>query len=139
MWAVGPACSDLDCWQMGIDLTRFAPGLTGLSGGTLPQDTPWDGSDGFVDPQTGTFYSTVDGYVVASDDGGQTFGTVYEPSLPGWGTPSFGTMTSAFGVLGVPFTAQPSPRPRRDVSGLNANAGPDRLPFRRRSGTRAPA
>ena len=101
----------------GIDLSHFAPGLTGLNGGTTPEDTPWDGADGFVDQQTGAFYtqSTSNGsYIVASDDEGKTFGTVYQPHVPGWVAPTHqavGTPSSAYGVLAVPVAASATPIP----------------------------
>ena len=99
----------------GINLANFAPGLTGLNGGTAPEDTPWDGADGFVDQQTGTLYteSTSNGsYIVASNDKGSTFGTVYQPSVPGWTVPTHqavGTASLAFGVLAVPVAASSTP------------------------------
>jgi hypothetical protein len=52
--------------------------------------TPWDGANGFVDPQTNTFYSTAGAYISASDDKGKTFGTVY---------PGRGTSSAAFGTV----------------------------------------
>src|SRR5881396_165204 len=36
------------------------------------------GANEFVDPQTGSFYSTAGAYISASEDKGKTFGTVYE-------------------------------------------------------------
>ncbi len=99
----------------GIDLSRFAPGETGLNGGTAPEDTPWDGANGFVDQQTGTLYteSTSNGsYIVGSDDEGKTFGTVHQPAAAGWVAPTHqavGTPSSAFGVLAVPVAASQTP------------------------------
>jgi hypothetical protein len=93
----------------GIDLARLAPGLTGLNGGTAPEDTPWDGSNGFVDPRTGTFYSTAGVYVVASDDRAATFGTVTEPNVAGWPRSAGGTMSAASGILAEPFVASATP------------------------------
>jgi|SRR5579862_2073438 len=96
----------------GIRFNNFAPGLTGLSGGTAPEDTPWDGSNGFADPVTPTFYTTSGGYVTATNDHGNTFTTVYEltsQSLPGWTVGSVGVMNAASGVLGAPFTASNTP------------------------------
>ncbi|GIH15993.1 hypothetical protein Raf01_41650 [Rugosimonospora africana] len=89
----------------GIDLAKLAPGLTGLNGGMAPQDTPWDGSNGFTDPTTGTFYSTAGVYVVASDDHAGTFGTVNQPNVAGWPRSAGGTMTAASGILAEPFVA----------------------------------
>jgi photosystem II stability/assembly factor-like uncharacterized protein len=62
---------------VGIALSRFAPGLKGLQGGMNPEDTPWDGANGVIDPQTSVFYSSTGGYVSASTDRGNTFSTVY--------------------------------------------------------------
>jgi hypothetical protein len=80
----------------GIMINRFMPGMRGLNGGMNQEDTPWDGANGFVDPQTTTFYSTAGAYISASDDKGKTFGTVYE----GKGTSSgaFGTVVAARSV-----------------------------------------
>jgi hypothetical protein len=77
----------------GITIARLAPGLKGLAGGMEQQDTPWDGANGFADPQTGTFYSTAGAYISASDDAGKTFGPVFA----GRGTASaaFGSVVSA--------------------------------------------
>jgi hypothetical protein len=93
----------------GIDLAAFAPGLTGLNGGTAPEDTPWDGSNGFADPQTGTFYSTAGVYVVASDDRAATFGTVHQPDVAGWTRSAGGTMSAGGGILAAPFVASATP------------------------------
>ncbi|HEY4377966.1 MAG TPA: hypothetical protein VGM93_12445, partial [Acidimicrobiales bacterium] len=99
----------------GINLANFAAGLTGLNGGTAPEDTPWDGANGTVDQQTGTLYteSTSNGsYIVASHDEAKTFGTVHQPAVPGWVVPTHqavGTPSSAFGVLAVPVAASSAP------------------------------
>ncbi len=84
----------------GIMIDRFMPGMKGLGGGMNQEDTPWDGANGFVDPQTGTFYSTAGAYISASDDHGKSFGTVYE----GRGTASaaFGTVVAARNVAARP-------------------------------------
>jgi hypothetical protein len=95
----------------GLRIGNFAPGLTGLSGGTAPEDTPWDGSHGFSDPQ-GPYYTTSGGYVVVSLDHAKTWGTVYElasQSLPGWTVSGVGVMNAAYGVLGAPFAANAAP------------------------------
>ncbi len=77
----------------GIMLDRFMPGMTGLGGGMNQEDTPWDGANGFVDPQTGTMYSMAGAYMSASDDKGKSFGTVYQGK---------GTSSAAFGnVVGA--------------------------------------
>ena len=74
----------------GITMDRLAPGLTGLNGGMKATDTPADGANGIVDPQTGTFYAATSRYISASHDRGKTFGTVYA---------SYGTASAAFGTL----------------------------------------
>ena len=74
----------------GITIGRLAPGLKGLEGGMEPHHTPWDGANGVVDPQTGTFYSMTGGYIAASTDKGKTFGTVYA---------NRGTISAAHGTL----------------------------------------
>ena len=74
----------------GITIANFAPGVKGLGGGMTLIDTPFDGANGVVDPITGTFYSTVGGWVSASSDKGKSFSPVY--STGG------GTLTAAFGV-----------------------------------------
>jgi hypothetical protein len=81
----------------GITLERLAPGLKGLQGGMAQHHTPWDGANGVVDPQTGTFYSAVGGFISASRDKGKTFGTVYA---------SRGTVSSAYGTLVAARTYQ---------------------------------
>lgn len=72
----------------GLELSRLAPGMTGLHGGMEPHHTPWDGANGAVDQQTGVFYSTAGPYISATDDRGRTFNTVY---------PGRGTAAAAFG------------------------------------------
>lgn len=74
----------------GITIPRLAPGLKGLNGSMDPDDTPWDGANGIVDPVEGTFYSTAGAYITASDDRTRTFSTVY---------PAGGTATAAFGTV----------------------------------------
>src|SRR5207247_3266220 len=83
-----------------ISINRFIPVMKGLSGGMEQQDTPWDGANGVVDPQTGVFYSSAGQYLSASDDKGKTFGTVYT----GRGTVSaaFGTVVAARNVATRP-------------------------------------
>jgi hypothetical protein len=81
----------------GITLDRLAAGLKGLQGGMEPHHTPWDGANGVVDPQSGTFYSAVGGYIAASRDKARTFGTVYQ---------SRGTVSAAFGTLVAARTYQ---------------------------------
>jgi hypothetical protein len=96
----------------GIRFNNFASGLTGLGGGTAPEDTPWDGSNGFADPVTTSFYTTSSGYVTVTNDHGNTFGTVYQltsQSLPGWTVGSVGVMNAAAGMLGAPFIASSTP------------------------------
>jgi hypothetical protein len=84
----------------GIMIDRFMPGMKGLGGGMNQEDTPWDGANGFVDPQTGTFYSTAGAYISASDDKGKSFGTVYEGK--GTASAAFGTVVAARNVAARP-------------------------------------
>jgi hypothetical protein len=82
----------------GITMDRMAPGLTGMNGGTSPLATPWDGANGIVDPQTGTFYastfpSQTRSYISASHDKGKTYGTVYSGN--GTASAAFGTVITA--------------------------------------------
>src|SRR5579872_5764554 len=81
----------------GITLARLAPGLKGLQGGMNPENTPWDGSNGVVDPQTAVLYSAVSGYVSTSSDKGRSFGTVYQ---------SRGTISAAHGTVIASRTVQ---------------------------------
>jgi hypothetical protein len=81
----------------GIALTRLAPGLKGLQGGMNPEDTPWDGANGVIDPQTSVFYSATGGYVSASTDRAKSFGTVYQ---------SRGTLSASHGTLIASRTVQ---------------------------------
>src|SRR5438128_607662 len=74
----------------GIAINRFIPGMRGLDGGMNQENTPWDGANGVVDLNMGTFYSTAGAYISASDDKGKTFGTVYENK---------GTISAAFGSV----------------------------------------
>jgi hypothetical protein len=85
----------------GIEIARFAPGVAGLGGGRDPQDTPWDGSAGMADPQTGTFYSAAGMYVSASADKASAFGTVYSPTSPGWVRQGGGSFAVSTGTLAV--------------------------------------
>lgn len=80
----------------GIMINRLMPGMRGLNGGMNQEDTPWDGANGFVDPSTGTFYSTAGAYISATDDKGKTFGTVYEGR--GTAAAAFGTVVAARNV-----------------------------------------
>lgn len=80
----------------GIMIDRFMPGMTGLGGGMKQEDTPWDGANGFVDPQTGTMYAMAGAYMAASDDKGKSFGTVYEGK--GTSSAAFGTVVGARNV-----------------------------------------
>lgn len=85
----------------GITIARLAPGLNGLANGRNPEDTPWDGAMGIADPQTGTLFSIAGFYVAASDDKGESFGTVYQPNEEGWVRQSGGSFTAAPGELAV--------------------------------------
>ncbi|MFI5340711.1 MAG: sialidase family protein [Candidatus Methylomirabilales bacterium] len=92
----------------GIKFANFAPGLTGLSNGTAPEDTPWDNAMGIAAPRSATFYSEASGYVVASDDRAETFGTVYKVNVPGW-TFSLGTLAASGNMLVAPIIASKTP------------------------------
>ncbi len=81
----------------GIEISRFMPGMTGLEGGMEQHNTPWDGANGFVDPQTGTMYSMAGAYMAATDDKGKSFGTVYQGK---------GTSSAAFGNVVAARTVQ---------------------------------
>jgi len=85
----------------GITIARLAAGLNGLDNGRNPEDTPWDGAMGVADPQTGTLYSIAGFYVSASDDKGESFGTVYQPNEDGWVRQSGGSFTATSGTLAV--------------------------------------
>ena len=77
----------------GIEIARFTPGLTGLQGGMAPHNTPWDGANGVLDVNTGTFYSMAGAYISATDDKAKTFGTVY--SARGTASAAFGKVVAA--------------------------------------------
>lgn len=70
--------------------------------------TPWDNAMGIAAPRSGTFYSTAAGRIVASDDQAQTFGTVYQASVPGW-TFGGGKVDAAGDTLVRPFIASATP------------------------------
>jgi len=93
----------------GISFDRFAPGVTGTQGGTNPENTPWDGPNGFVDPQTNVFYSTAGSWVVASSDHAESFGTVYQLHPQGWSIQRQGSSSAAFGTLYTAFIAGETP------------------------------
>jgi len=103
----------------GIKIANFAPGLTGLGcssnlpcvsdpPGTDPWHTPWDNAMGVAAPRSGTFYSMAGGYVVASDDRAETFGTVYQLRVPGW-TISRGKIDASGNMLVAPIIASSTP------------------------------
>jgi hypothetical protein len=96
----------------GLSLDRLAPGLKGLEGGIEPHHTPWDGANGIVDPQTGTMYVSAGPYFSATDDRGRTFGTVYQPNLPGWTRQGSATGTAAFGTLAIALRVSEAPSAR---------------------------
>ena len=93
----------------GLTTSKFAQDVAGIAGGREPQDTPWDGAKGFVDSSNGTFYSSAQGYVAASDDQGRSFGTVYRPAAsrewPGRGA----DFAAAHGVLGALYFSSATP------------------------------
>ena len=105
--------------SLGIKISHFAPGLTGLGcsnvlpcvstpGGTDQWHTPWDNAMGVAAPGTTMFYSLAGGYLVASDDRAQSFGTVYRVNVPGW-TFSTGKLDAAGDVLVMPIIATSTP------------------------------
>jgi hypothetical protein len=95
---------------LGVKFDGFAPGLTGLGGGTAPEDTPWDNAMGIAAPRSGTFYSETSGYLVASDDRAETFGTVYQiAAVPGWTISTRGKMDASANKLVVPIIASSTP------------------------------
>ncbi len=74
-------------WSKGVwavSLDRVGPGIKSLKDGAKPEDTPWDGSKGFVDAATGTLYVTTGGGLVASTDKGKTFGNYYRAAASGF-------------------------------------------------------
>ena len=89
----------------GIMLDRFQPGMTGLNGGMNQEDTPWDGANGFVDPITGTMYSTAGATISASDDKGKSFGPVYVGK--GTASAAFGNIIAARNVAAAAAAATP--------------------------------
>jgi hypothetical protein len=93
---------------LGIKFANFAPGLTGLDGGTDPQDTPWDNAMGVAASRSATFYSMAGGYIVASDDRAQTFGTVHRLDVPGW-TITRGKIDASANQLVAPIIASSTP------------------------------
>lgn len=94
---------------LGIKMSSFAPGLTGLNGGTNPENTPWDNAMGIAAPGTGTFYSTAGGYIVASHDRARMFGTVYQVNVPGWTIGTRGKIDASGNKLVAPFIATNTP------------------------------
>jgi len=104
---------------LGIKISHFAPGLTGLGcstvlpcvsapGGTDQWHTPWDNAMGVAAPGSTTFYSLTSGYLVASDDDAQSFGTVYRVNVPGW-TFSSGKLDAVGDLLVMPIIATSTP------------------------------
>lgn len=94
---------------LGVTFANFAPGLTGLGGGTAPEDTPWDNAMGIAAPRSGTFYSVTSGYLVASGDRAETFGTVYQLNVPGWAITTRGKMDASANKLVAPIIASATP------------------------------
>jgi hypothetical protein len=91
----------------GITPTTFAPGTNAPP---APENTPWDGANGMVDPNTGALFTTAGGSFAISLDHAKTFGLVYQPTLPaGWERQGNGTMSVSHGVLIAPFFAPRSP------------------------------
>jgi hypothetical protein len=105
---------------LGIKISDFAPGLTGLGcstvrpcisspPGTDPWHTPWDNAMGVAAPRSSTFYSEASGYLVASEDGAQTFETVYLIDVPGWTISTRGKMDASADMLVAPIIASATP------------------------------
>jgi hypothetical protein len=104
---------------LGIKISHFAPGLTGLGcstvlpcvsvpPGTDQWHTPWDNAVGVVGSGGTTFYSKAGSHIVASDDRAQNFGTVYRVQVPGWNF-SIGGFDGVGGVVMVPLVATSTP------------------------------
>jgi hypothetical protein len=104
---------------LGIKISHFAPGLTGLGcsnvlpcvstpGGTDQWHTPWDNAMGVAASGSTTFYSKAGSHVVASEDRAQSFGTVYQIQVPGW-TFSAGPLAAAGDLMVTPIIATLTP------------------------------
>jgi hypothetical protein len=104
---------------LGIKISHFAPGVTGLGCSTvLPcissppatdqWHTPWDNAMGVAAPRSDIFYSMAGGYLVASEDRAQTFGTVHRVDVPGW-TFSRGKIDASGDMLLAPIIASSTP------------------------------
>jgi hypothetical protein len=101
---------------LGVKLSNFAPGLTGLGCSavlpcpiTEPWHTPWDNAMGVAAPRSPTFYSTTSGYLVASENGAQTFGTVYRLDVPDWTISTRGKIDASANMLVAPIIASTTP------------------------------
>jgi len=94
----------------GLTVDQFAPGVVGISGGKLPQDSPWDGARGTVDAETGVFYSSAQGYVAASEDQGASFGTIHRRPSNNEEWPGRGAdFAASNGVLAAVYIASAAP------------------------------
>ena len=91
-----------------VSIKKLGPGVKGLQGGTKPEDTPWDGSKGFVDPATGTLYVTTGGGLAASTDKGKTFGNYYYLSAAGF-TGNGRDAAASHGIVGSAVIATAAP------------------------------
>jgi hypothetical protein len=109
-------------WSKGVwavSLDRVGPGVKSLKDGAKPEDTPWDGSKGFVDAKTGTLYVTTGGGVVASTDKGKTFGNYYRAVAMGF------TNSGRGGGAPAPATARDLVASHGILAGaVSASAGP---------------
>ena len=97
-------------WSKGVwavSLQHVGPGVKGLQGGMEPQDTPWDGSQGFADAATGTMY-VVSGGIVASTDKGKTYGNLYYAAAPGF-TGNGRNLAASHGLVGASATVTAAP------------------------------
>ena len=91
----------------GITPTTFAPGTNAPA---APENTPWDGAHGMVDPRTGAFFTIAGGSFAISEDHAKTFTLVRQTMLPdGWQRQRNGTMSVSHGLLIVPFFASAVP------------------------------
>ncbi len=91
-----------------VSLKKLGPGVKGLQGGMNPEDTPWDGSKGFVDPATGKLYVITGGGIAASTDKGKSFGNYYYTKAPGF-EGNARDATASHGIVGAAVNASAAP------------------------------
>ena len=110
-------------WSKGVwtaSLDRVGPGIKSYKDGAKPEDTPWDGSKGFVDAATGTLYVTTGG-IVASTDKGKTFGTLYRAAANGFMANGGGR--GGRGAAAGAAPAAPTPATARDFAASHGVVG----------------